>query len=235
MGKNKHANTKISPKEVFDTWWQKLFSNVDMKTFDMDQFVQEFLLSSGNVTVASSNNIDELDMQEFEGSWKHVNYLVRMFKNIYGDAQKYAWNTDQVGTLFLKGLNVFLQEEDCKILVEDIYKLVKSTFTMPEEGIGLPEIVELFSVEDFKALTTNSSSAKSAKPSTMKKSFTECFDHILIMKGLNFEVKEEYFDDSRQTNAKFLEKSPCQQTVIDPKCSEYCNWHKDFVSKTSNI
>ena len=235
-----NSTNSTSPKEIFDKWWNQLESFPDMTAFDMDQQVRTFLgsfdaeLDKYLLYGWHDTERRELDFSEFKGSWEYVSYLIRIIlSSINND---YNWNTDQIGTLFIKGLNTLIYNGlDCLNLHRDLYDLIEETFTMPGDEVSLPDIVQLFTIMDFKELIMDSTITEKSnpmKPISMKPAFTSCFDHIVKTKDLNHESDEEFFDDASRMDFQFLEQSPCNEPNMHPKCEDYCTWHKKFMNKT---
>ena len=112
----------------------------------------------------------ELDFSEFEGNWEYVSYLIRIILSLINN--DYNWNTDQVGTLFIKGLNPFFYNGlDCLNLHRDLYDLIEETFTMQGDEVSLPDIVQLFTIMDFKELIMDSTITEKSNPSRRKNIF----------------------------------------------------------------
>ena len=160
-----NSTNSTSPKEIFDKWWNQVESFPDMTVFDMDQQVRTFLesfdaeLDKYLLYGWHDTKRHELDFLEFKGNWEYVSYLIRkILSSINND---YDWNTDQIGTLFIKGLNPFLNNGVyCLKLHKGLYDLIQETFTLPEHEVSLPDIVQLFTILDFKELTINSTEAE---------------------------------------------------------------------------
>ena len=111
------------------------------------------------------------------------------------------------------------------IIVIDFIQLVNHLFTLPKQGITLPDIALAYTAMDFRILETESHFKDSRE---LNISIKECIEDVRSSTFDNDSTLEIYIDKEIGNSARYMKSSPCLNLKFFPKCDYYCTWHKNF-------
>ena len=208
-----HAKTNnVSLKLVYENIWSDILNS---QSSDFTTF--KFL---GNYEKVK-NKI--YSYNDFKGTWKYIMGLIQNKNKMARHSALFDWNSDRVGSLYIKALKLIGEKKKCKNQKNEVLRLIQETFKLPQtEKAYLPEIAQLYSSMDFIVLTKNSSYL-----ADVQENFVNCFKHVQASKKLSNTKKKVLFDN--EDEGIFVEKSICHDKIVDLECEDYCKWHHDVI------
>ena len=195
-----------------------------------------------NVSDSDRIKIDyTLDSREFEGEWRYVGFLLDLKVALWRDTIRgkfnYEWETDQVGTFFIKAINRIAQAygsydypDECR---DKAIESVKKLFKLPEtDSTYLVDIAYIYSSMDFRHFTKNYTHHAIPSPPSLvdlNTEFVSCFAYIENLHNVSITKKEPLFDDREEDDMNHNKESPCNGETIIPQCKAYCQWHHNVI------
>ena len=174
---------------------------------DLDGLIQK---TDSSTTTIPSNFSD----------WKNIRYFFGLHKLKKQDWFKMDWSTEAVGSIFMKPLKNI--KKRCR---DELIPLVNDLFTLPKQGIPLPDIALAYSAMDFRILGTENHFKDSQE---LDNSLKACIEDVNSITFDNEATLDKYIDIQTVDSAKYMDPSPCLNLKKFSKCTHYCMWHKNF-------
>ena len=182
----------------------------------------------------------------YDEKWSYIKPLIYLYYTLVSRPQDFSWPMKNVGTTLVKMIlfyNRYVKYEPKVITALD------HLFTIPGKNMSLPDISYLYSLIDFRVILENEFYGQNPKskysgypyayPSiygsdkeTKKSFFVNCIKSI--SDELTKKTKENNFENINfsQNHTPIL---PCMNTNENPACAEYCNWHRNYFKKLTDM
>ena len=251
---------KISIKETYEKLWE--YSPPEPSDNIAENFMKYLEEKIGPYTQNTGIpkgwdwNSEFTNPDIFKGEWYYVAKLVKIYTNVILNIQskhnQFDWNTRNIGTFYINTLITYYRsvvkaahKSPCDIVDKNLIDQLHELFTLPGHNVSLPSIAHLYSIGDYRELSTNSSILVKGKKDTnakeeivsppslveIKASFISCFSDVT---SNNSEKVVDWFHDDkyeRYDHQNYKHALPCMNLEKYLNCIEYCTWHRNLFSE----